>query len=231
MAVVELKGEVAGVVVDADVLCEAISAEVAVAAPSEEALEEGDGFFGVFEVAEGLWFEAEVEVFTGFEREGLDEARAGVEVGEDEVFISAEFLKGAGEGGDGAAGVLRAELGDDDEEVIGVGEALFGGPVGLVDFFFDAGAVEGAVREAVDGEDVAVFLDEEGLEEAEVLAIGSDELGGGEGGETEADREGCAICDTVADGEDIGLEDLEGFRPGFCGVDVGAVGEVVLIAE
>lgn len=64
MAVVELEGEVAGVVVDADVLGEAVGAEVALGAPGEEAFEKGDGFFGVFEVAERFGFKSEVEVFS-----------------------------------------------------------------------------------------------------------------------------------------------------------------------
>jgi len=238
-AVVEFEGEVTGIVVDADAAFD----EVGVGGDGEEALEKGEGLGGVFEVAEGFGFEAEVEVLAGLLREGFDVVGAGFEVAEEGGFVGLEFLEGAGEGGDGAAGVGRAEGGDDGEEVVGVGEAFGGGPIGAVDVFLHAGAVEGAVGEAVDGEDVAVLLGEPGLEGGEVVA--GEEFGGGLGGEAEADGvggRGCCLCwlatgtvtplrEGVADGEDVGFEDVPGFRPGFGGVDVGAVGEVVVVGN
>lgn len=157
MAVFEFEGEVAGVVVDADVFFDGSVIEILLGAPGEEAIEEGEGFCGVFEVAEGLGFESEMEIFASFLGETCDGESAGVEVGEDEFFIGFEFLEGAGEGGDGAAGFLRAESGDDGEELLGVGESGGLGPVGFVDVFFHASAVEGAVGEAIDGENVAVL--------------------------------------------------------------------------
>ena len=54
--------------------------------------------------------------------------------------------------------MFGAEFGNNDEEVVGVGESLFSRPVGLVDFFFHSRPVEGSKREAVDGENVAVFF-------------------------------------------------------------------------
>ena len=50
VAVVELEGEVAGVVVNSDVLVEAVSAKTFLLTPCEKALKKGDGFGGVFEV-------------------------------------------------------------------------------------------------------------------------------------------------------------------------------------
>ncbi len=58
---VVFEGEVAGVVVDAD----AVEEGGGVWGFVGEAVEEGEGFGGVFEVAEGFGFEAEVEVVAG----------------------------------------------------------------------------------------------------------------------------------------------------------------------
>lgn len=194
-----------------------------------EAIEKGQGLGGVFEVAQRLGLESEMEVFTGLEGEAFDPESERIEVSENEIFVGFEFLEGAGEGGDGAAAVFGAEAGDDGEELLGVDEAGERGPVGLIDVFFDAGAVEGSVGEAVDGEDVAVFRLEPVFEVIEGGAF--EKVEGGLGGETQADGEFFSVGDLVADGEDVGFEDLKSFGPSFGGVDISAVGEVLLIAE
>ncbi len=227
MAIFEFEGEVAGVVVDAEVFFEGLVIQVAFLAPGEEALEKGEGFFGVFEVAEGFGLEAEVEVLAGFFGEGRDGEGAGVEVGENEVFVRFEFLEGAGESGDGATGFLRTEAGDDGEELLGVNEAGGFGPVGLVNVFLHAGAVESAVGEAIDGEDVAVFGSQPVFEEIEVVVF--QELKGRLGGEAEANREGFLAGNPVPNSQNIGFKNLESLRPTFSRVDIGAVGEVVAV--
>ncbi|MFT6242476.1 MAG: hypothetical protein ACJAQT_004581 [Akkermansiaceae bacterium] len=157
MAVFEFESKVAGVVVDTEVSFDGGVIEVLLGAPGEEAFKEREGFLGVFEVAEGFGFETEVEVFAGFFGESFDGEGAGVEVGEDEFFVGLEFFERTGKGGDGATGFLWAEAGDDGEELLGVDETGALGPVGLVDVFLYAGAMEGAVGETVDCENVAVF--------------------------------------------------------------------------
>ncbi|MFT6242475.1 MAG: hypothetical protein ACJAQT_004580 [Akkermansiaceae bacterium] len=49
------------------------------------------------------------------------------------------------------------------------------------------------------------------------------------GGEAEADGEWGFTGNPVADSQNVGFEDLEGFSPGFSGMNIGAVGEVVAV--
>lgn len=67
------------------------------------------------------------------------------------------------------------------------------------------------------------------LEEIEVVFL--EEFESGLGGEAEADGEGLVACDAVADCEDVVFENLKGFLPAFGWVNIGAVGEVVLVAK
>ena len=78
MAVVELECEVAGVVVDADMVFNRIGIEVLLGTPGKKAFEKSEGFFGVFEVAQRFGFEAEVKVLAGSFSEGCDGEGAGV---------------------------------------------------------------------------------------------------------------------------------------------------------
>ena len=82
----------------------------------------------------------------------------------------------------------EAELVDEEEleEELRVFEAFGGGPIGAVDLLFDARAVEVAVGEAVDGEDVAAMGFEPALEGEQGLGIG--QLLGGCGAEAQAER-------------------------------------------
>jgi hypothetical protein len=99
------------------------------------------------------------------------------------------------------------------------------GPVRFVNVFFDAGVVEGSIREAVDGENVAVLIFKPCFELVEVIVF--EKFEGGLGGEAKANGKFFAGCDAIADGENIGLENVESLSPTFSRVDVGAVGEVV----
>ena len=85
----------AGVVVDSDVLLEWLGIEVLLLTPSEEAFEEGDRLLGVFEVTEGLGFEAEVQVLARFPGEILDRQGAGIEVLENKFFVCLKLFEGA----------------------------------------------------------------------------------------------------------------------------------------
>lgn len=221
--VLVLEGEVAGIVIHADAAADGVWVRGLV----EEELEEFEGLGGVFEMAEGLRFEAEVEIDGGGGGEFIDERRDfqqgwdGIEGG------CLEGFEGGGEGGDGAAAGGRGEGGEDGEEVAGVGEAFGPGPIGLIDFFLHAGAVEIAVGETVDGEDRAIVTVEPVAEAREGVAV--EEFAGGAGGQAEADGVGFAGgADEFADGEGVGFEGAERFLPAFGGVDVGAIGELAV---
>ena len=94
MAVVKLEREVAGVVVDANVIFNRVGIEFFTITPSKKAFKEGEGFFGVFEVTERLGFKSEVEVFTCFFGEGLDGNSAGIKLREIEASAGSKFFNG-----------------------------------------------------------------------------------------------------------------------------------------
>ena len=86
----------AGVVVEADAAFD----EGGVAGKIAEALEEGEGFRGVFKMAERFGFESEVEVFAGLLGQIFDEMGAFFEVSKDFLLVAVEGFVGAGEGRD-----------------------------------------------------------------------------------------------------------------------------------
>ena len=196
----------AGIVVDAEAALDVFAVA--------EGVEEGDGFGGVFDPAEGFGFEAEVEVFTGAVGEACEPRGVGGEVFADEVgvvVVRDEFFVAAWDGGDAAGEAGREEVGEDGEEGFGVFDAGGGAPIGLEDLFLDAGAVELAVGEAVDGEDVAIVLSEPALEDEPGLAV--EERACGFCAEAEADGVGLVWGDAVSDFERVGFEGGHGFRP------------------
>lgn len=138
----------------------------------------------------------------------------GGEVFADEVGVLGvrdEFFVAAWDGGDAAGEAWWEEVGEDGEEGFGVFDASGGTPIGLEDLFLDAGAVELAVGEAVDGEDVAIVLSEPALEDETSLAV--EEGAGGFCAETEADGVGLVGSDAVFDFERVIFEGGHGFRP------------------
>src|ERR1035437_19789 len=100
LALVVFDGEVAGVVIQSDAAAEGFR----VWGGGGEFGEKGDGFVGVFEVAERFGFQAEVEVVAGLVRENFDFAGQGDEVADDGGFVGVEGFERAGQGGDGALG-------------------------------------------------------------------------------------------------------------------------------
>jgi len=184
--VVEFDGEVAAVEVQTDSLGEAGWCGFF----RVQAMEERDGFRGVFEVAEGFGFEAQVEIDLVGLGQLIDVGGEFDQVFADEGFVGGKGFVGARECGDGATGGFRCDLGDDLEEILGVGDAFVGCPVREEDLLFDASAVEGAVGEAVDGEDAAVVRFEPVFEFLEILVL--EKFVGGDGGEAQADGVGCS---------------------------------------
>ena len=176
----ELHGEVAAVVIDAEMF---VDTQVS-GAIGAKAMEEIDGFRRGFEGAEGLGFEIEVERVAGsagsafdmFDR--LPEMISGDLKG---AVVGMETFEGNRGGADAAFHACRENFSKDIEEQAGVIEAIGLGPVGDIDLFFDAGPVELAERESVDGENVALLMIEpasEGVETGRVV-----QFAGGASGE------------------------------------------------
>jgi hypothetical protein len=228
LGVLEFDGEVAGVVVDAEVGEEA----VVVGAFGVEAIEELDDFSGRFYEAEGFRFEVQVEGMSGFLLELVEEVDAFPELLGDGIDLGIgvdEGFEGAGDGTDAALDGFRQDFREDVEELLCVLEAGGLGPVGCVDLFLDSGAVEGSVGESVNGEDVGVMLLEPVFEGVELVGLG--EFGGSGGAEAEADGVGLVGADLLADVEDVGIEVGEDLIPGFAAVDIGTVGQVEAVGE
>lgn len=123
-------------------------------------VEEGDEFWGGFEVAGGFRFEAEMNEDAVFfvnamqVNDGLGDAfdqLADIRVGFDPGF------EGAGDGAYGAllSGGEKEAKGISDG--VGVADAFWASPIGGVDLFFYASAVKGSVGEGVDSKCVEVF--------------------------------------------------------------------------
>ena len=90
--------------------------------------------------------------------------------------------------------------------------------------------MKGPVGESVNSEDVAVLAGEPVLEEREVISF--QQLPGGEGGEPESDGLGfVALDDLVPDLKGMLLQGTEGFCPGLGRMNVGAIGEMMLVVE
>jgi hypothetical protein len=89
--------------------------------------------------------------------------------------------------------------------------------------------MEGAVGKSVDGEDVAVFPGEPGFKAGEVVVL--EKFFGGPGGKSQADGVGVMGRDLVTNHEGVLLQGVQGFHPRFSGMDIGAVGEVMVVIE
>ena len=229
----ELNGEMAGVVIDPQ-----MGGQTRVAGMLRaELFEKMNCFGGGLEEAEGFGFEAKVEGLAGAVGQAGDVfnglpkilADGGLPGGVGGRFGRGEFLEGAGQSADTAFHPGREEFGQQVEQEIGIGQAFRGGPIGAVNVFLDAGLVELAIGEAVDGEDVAGV----GIQPMAELAEGSrpGQVAGGLVAEAEADGEGGVGAHAVADGQGMGGEGVEGFGPGFAPVDVGAIGQLVAVGE
>ena len=226
----ELDGEVAAVVIDAEV---GIEAQVA-RSVGPQSFEEPDRFVRGLQVAAGLGFESEMEATAGAAGKLFEEFDDGPEVFPGCPFgavVEAETLEGDGNGAHRAVDltVVRQQFGEDFEEASRVSDAVCLGPVGAVDLFLDAGAMEPAEGKSVDREDVAVVLLQptaEGLE-----GIRMREFAGGDIGEAQADGIGLVWGDAAPDGERVLLQGREGFRPRFTAMDVRAVGQMNTVRQ
>ena len=97
-------------------------------------------------------------------------------------------------------------------------------PVGDVDLFLNSGAVELAIRESIDGKNVAVVLFKPTLKGKH--GVGGGQLAGGVGTEAQADAIGLIGADAFFHPESIVAQTGEGLIPVFAAMEVGAVAEV-----
>jgi hypothetical protein len=196
-------------------------------------IEEHDGLGAGFEEAQRFGFETEVQDATGALAQGGDVIHAAPEVVPHGALLVPgldEFLEGTGDGADAAFDPFGEERREQVKKEVGELETVGRGPVGRIDLFLDARAMELAVRESVQGEDVAIVLVEPALEGQQ--GGGGAEFPGGLGAEAQADgirlRGG---ADAVPDGQGELVQCGEGFGPGLPAMDVGAVGEVEVRVE
>ena len=90
--------------------------------------------------------------------------------------------------------------------------------------------MKGPVGKPIDCEDVAVLTGEPVLKKREVIFF--HQLPGGEGGESQSDGVGfVAPDDLIPDLEGVLLQHTEGFCPGLGRMNVGAIGEMMLVVE
>jgi hypothetical protein len=131
-------------------------------------------------------------------------------------------------GADAPLHPLREERGEDVGQLVGVGEPLRVEPVGEVDRLLDRPAVERAVREAVDREDVEIVRAQERpqLGQRPPLAPGGAERARRRGRQAQPHAERRAGGEALPDRDDVAREVVAHLRPALAGVDVGAVGEV-----
>ena len=121
--------------------------------------------------------------------------------------------------------VVRQQLDQQVGEAVAVGQPLLVAPVGLIDRFLDPAAMEGAVGEAVDGEDVAVARREQRLQLSMAVGLGERRGRRREPGPTPNGRSG-ATCRRTRAGV---RRARRAPRPALAGVDVGAIGEMAEI--
>lgn len=208
----ELDGEVAAVVIDAEV---GIEAQVA-RSVGPHPFEEPDRFVRGLQVAAGLGFESEMEATAGAARKLFEEFDDGPEVFPGcpfGAFVEAETFEGDRDRADRSIDltIFRQQFGEDFEEASRVGDTVRLGPVGAVDLFLDAGAMELAEGKSVDREDVAVVLLQPASKGREGVRMR--EFTGGGIGEAQADGVGLVWRDAAPDGERVLLQGREGFRP------------------
>ena len=213
--------EVAAVVVDADASLDLL----VVLGVLQQAVVETQGFLGVLEVPEWLGLEAEMQVALGHVRKSIEESGKLDQVSTNDLLVGVEGLEGAGQGGDRSAHAFRSQLRHDREKLLGVLHSGRGGPVRLIDFLLHPGAMEVAVRETVDREDVGILGNQPILESGELVTL--KQLSGGLSRQAKSDGVGLvSAANEIAHGQRVGSQDRAGLIPRLGGMDVRAVGEV-----
>src|SRR6185503_6124474 len=104
-----------------------------------------------------------------------------------------------------------------------IGHALLVPPVGCMDLLFDGGAVEGAVRKAVDAEYVQALFAQPSAKARELIAF--EQLATLGSRQTQTDAERLVRCEARLECGSVALQAGQDLGPALRGVDVGAVRE------
>ena len=140
-----------------------------------------------------------------------------------------EFLVRRGHGADAAFDASGDEFGQEIKEQVCVSHAVVAGPIGEVDLFLHATAVEAPVGKSVDRENVAVLAVKPAAEGGERGCIA--QLARGLRAQPQADGKRSARRDAVADAQGELLERAESLRPRLTAMQVGTVGEVESVIQ
>ncbi len=203
-------GEVACIIINAQQMIDLAVLGAVLAALVDEI----DSFLARFEIAQGLGLEAKMKFLASFVREFgdvIDRFPDIVAHGPDLGRGGDKFLVGAWDGADAGFDSSGGELREEIEKAVGVIHAERGSPVGQIDLFLDAGAVEGGVGKAVDSKNVAIFGLEPFLKGEQGRGLGK--LARGCIAQAQADGIRGAGGNAIADGEGMRFNSAKGLGP------------------
>lgn len=223
-----LHGQMAGIVVQADEFEEVFVLRIAVVVETEEFQHLAAGF----DEAERFRLQAQVQVVPSGNADFLNVLAAETQVfkdGGDLIPADVEGLVGAGQGADAAAGSGWEKLSQDVKKSLRVLQAVIAGPVWLEHALLHPLSMEGAVGEAIDGENVAVVCCQPILELGQ-LAWGQ-QFQGGLVTQPQANAIRLATADAIFDPQGVVFQAAPGFLPRVATMDVGAVAEMDAVIE
>ena len=182
-------------------------------------------------MAEWLRLQPKLHQASGLPAQHVQESAHGVQTGEHALLLRMEPAVGGGERADGQpVCVFIPDAGQDAEQVAGVFKTFRRGPVRLENVFLHPLAVKVPVGKAVEGFHARVvfvqpcFQGFHGVRRFQQFRCRP-------GGQAQADAQGAVLQGGIQCGQflpdagNVGLEGFPGFRPGFGGMDVGAVGK------
>ncbi len=221
-------GEMAGVVIDAQMFSQARVVRMFVAHP----LEEVDRLRAAFQQAHRFRLEAQVQFAPGLLADAGDVFDAAPEVVPDalQVFrVDREPFERSRQRADAALHAGGHQVREQVKEQVGVSQPLRRGPVRRIDLFLHAGAVEPAVGKSIDGENVTIILAQPALkvEQPGMAAQFHRRVVA----QAQADRKRLVRTNPFPHGQHVRLERMKRLGPGLAAMDVRAVGEVEMVVQ
>ena len=140
-----------------------------------------------------------------------------------------EQLKRTRHRADAPLDFVRHQLRKDVKQTNRVIQPFLRGPIGLINAFFDAGAVKTAIGKSVDRENVAMIFIEPAAEIQESLRVF--QFTRSLVAQTQADGIIIFRANAFADGKGVISEGLKSFGPRFSTVDIRAIGEMKSVLE